>query len=234
MTAEQLKARMKTVAVQIAAAPEIVRFIHADMNAPTGKSLFPEENHFFYQQIGFGSVDHQDRRRIADFRIFSVCQNLLQVPQRLYAADQLYPERFRESVQLLELFHAVRSAHIPEKRLPRKKVSVLRIEHRHAVTHQCQLDQRSFHPVKTENLISGTVEHRSERLKRRRLLRFHAGEHMRNTTQKTGNRACFNTPFPVSLCNFPSVPSPPAEQQFGLSVLFRKPLSVIQRHKMQR
>ena len=85
-------------------------------NSTRWEHFAPEGDHFVDQLIGFRRIRHQDASGIAGFLVAAVAQHLIQMAERLNAADQFDAEPGSEAVKVLKFRQGIAAAHIAEKR----------------------------------------------------------------------------------------------------------------------
>ena len=102
MLLHNIRFGFKPVLIQIAAAAEVIGFIHADMDNISGKSLAQRCNHLCQQGLDFGIADIKNVVNILVF-VFNRFPHkiLINMCKRLNTRHQLYAEKLRIAVDFL-------------------------------------------------------------------------------------------------------------------------------------
>ena len=155
------------VLVQIPPAPEVIGLIHAHMQPPAGAGLGPEGDHFVHQRGGAGVADQQRVLRVAYFGIGRPLQRLLQVPQRLDAADHLNAQCRRIAVERLHFVERVRPALEAEGRLVGQAVAGFGVDHRGVEPQQREAPQPLAEMLRRDRGIVAAIQQDAQRLEGR-------------------------------------------------------------------
>ena len=148
------------VEILMAAAAEIVGFVHADVNPAAAERLRPETDHLAKQIPGFRNVGQQHSGGIGDRLVGPVpFQNLLQVAEGLDAADQFNAEPPGCPVKLPEFLKRIAPAQVAEKRFAVKLIGVFGIEHHTVEAEQGKTAEQPFQPRKLRHEITGNIKH---------------------------------------------------------------------------
>ena len=133
MTVVNIKRTLIAVQIHELSASEIMCFVHAQMNPAGIKSVAPEFNHLFQQDIRFFTIHQNHIIRVADLIVRAPAHDRLKMPQRLNRGNHLNPEFLRICVDLADFLNRICSAHVTEIVLSGNLIRVFCIKHCHVV-----------------------------------------------------------------------------------------------------
>ena len=159
MAIEDLEMRDVAMDVIIAPAPQVMRLIHADMDAAAAQRPAPEIQDLGGKLVGLFAVSQHGPAGVADILIRLPAQDLGEVAEKLDAADHLDAQLRSPVVDLAQLIHGIGATHIAEVRLALHLEGVLAIKVDGVVPHQRQTRHIGLQVRHGEYAVARQIQH---------------------------------------------------------------------------
>ena len=164
------------VFVEEFASPQIVSFIHAEVDAARTQCVIPKIHHFFDQSIALFLIDQQDVFRVLEVAVVIPTQNRLKVAERLDRGDHFNVELLGVLVDFPDLRLCVGAAQVAEVGLVGQLIGVFGIEHRHVEAEKRHAAKPPFEIIHPRHPGTGAVEQNSVGGKKAFFATFAPGE----------------------------------------------------------
>ena len=127
------------VLVQIFAAPQVMRLVHAYVYSPANKSVFERRKHFVDELVRLFAARQNYIVYIVDIGVFVPSENLIQVRQRLDAGHDVYIELRCIRDDFLQFAGGISAAHISEHRFVVYFVGIFGVKLQLIISHYCEI-----------------------------------------------------------------------------------------------